>query len=48
MFNNDVDRLSYYYQKGWAKDAQLRMYVQFEVITPEQYTEITGNEYVLS
>lgn len=42
---NDFEKLTYYYQKGWANLEQLKLYVAFKVITPEQYTLITGFEY---
>ena len=45
MFKNDFERLSYYYEKGWAKEAQLHQYVEFGVITQEEYTTITGRPY---
>ncbi|MEK5418211.1 XkdX family protein [Paenibacillus sp. FSL E2-0274] len=45
MFNNDFERLSYYYAKKWAKETQLRQYVAYNVITPAEFTEITGVEY---
>jgi len=48
MFKNDFERLSYYYEKQWAKEPQLRQYVQFKVITPEQFKTITGTDYVQS
>lgn len=48
MFKNDFERLCYYYEKGWAKELQLRLYVGFGVITPEQFEEITGSAYVQS
>lgn len=45
MFKNDYERLTYYYTKKWAKEAQLRQYVTFGVITPVEFTEITGAAY---
>lgn len=41
----NFERLKFYYEKGWATKEQLRMYVQFNVITPAQYEEITGEVY---
>lgn len=46
MFSNDFERLQYYYEKGWAKNEQLKQYVKYGVITPEQYKTITGEKYV--
>ena len=42
---SDFERIQYYYSKGWAKKPQLRQYVQYGVITPEEYAQITGEEY---
>lgn len=44
MFENDYERLKYYYEKKWAKEPQLRLYVRFGVITAEEYKLITGQE----
>lgn len=48
MFKNDYERLLYYYSKGWATEEQLRMYVKYGVITPSEFTLITGKPYVQS
>lgn len=40
MFNNDFERLKYYFEKGWAKEQQLQQYVKFGVITQAEYEEI--------
>jgi hypothetical protein len=45
MFNNDFERLLYYYAKKWAKEAQLRQYVAYNVITPAEFSAITGVDY---
>ncbi|WP_438347287.1 XkdX family protein [Paenibacillus sp. FA6] len=45
MFENDFDRLKYYFQKKWAEEPQLRQYVAFGVITPEEFTLITDIQY---
>lgn len=45
MFENDFERLSYYFEKKWAKEPQLRQYVSFGVITPEEFTLITEITY---
>lgn len=48
MFKNDYERLLYYYSKGWATEAQLRLYVKYGVITPAEFTLITGKPHVQS
>lgn len=45
MFDNDFERLKYYYEKKWAKEPQLRQYVSFGVISPEDFELITGISY---
>ncbi|QDH19552.1 XkdX family protein [Saccharibacillus brassicae] len=45
MFESDFDRLSYYYKCKWAREPQLRQYVSFGVITPEEYEKIVGQKY---
>ncbi|RCX22603.1 XkdX-like protein [Fontibacillus phaseoli] len=45
MFENDFERLKYYYEKKWAKEPQLRQYVSFGVITPGEFELITGISY---
>lgn len=45
MFENDYERLKYYYEKKWAQKPQLRQYVGYGVITPEEYELITGEAY---
>ncbi|MEK3836439.1 XkdX family protein [Paenibacillus sp. FSL R7-0128] len=45
MFKNDYERLAYYFAKKWAQEKQLRQYVSFGVITPVEFTEITGIVY---
>ena len=42
----NYERIKMYYGKGWATKAQLKMYVSFEKITPEEYELITGDVYV--
>lgn len=46
-FTSDFERIKYYYEKGWATKAQVGMYVQYGVITPEQYEQITGEAYTV-
>ncbi|RAR41936.1 XkdX family protein [Paenibacillus sp. MDMC362] len=45
MFENDFERLKYYYEKKWAQKPQLRQYVAFGVITSKEYEVITGEAY---
>lgn len=42
---SDFERIKTYYDKGWASKAQVRQYVAYGKITPEQYEEITGEIY---
>ncbi|WP_084159451.1 XkdX family protein [Paenibacillus ehimensis] len=42
----DFERIRLYYELKWATQEQLQKYVQFKVITPEEYQAITGAEYV--
>lgn len=39
------DKIKYYYSIGLYTDAQVAMFVKKGIITPEQYTDITGKEY---
>ncbi|MDT0123866.1 XkdX family protein [Paenibacillus sp. RRE4] len=45
MFKSDYERLQYYYEKKWAKEPQLRQYVSFGVITPDEFEQITAQKY---
>ncbi|MEN1985875.1 XkdX family protein [Paenibacillus hubeiensis] len=45
MFNSDFERLQYYYEKKWAKEPQLKQYVSFGVITPDEFEQITDQKY---
>lgn len=42
---SDFERLSIYYEKGWANESQLQQYVKYDVITAEEYEAITGEPY---
>lgn len=42
---SDFERIKYYYSKGWAKKPQVAQYTVFGVITPDEYTLITGETY---
>lgn len=39
------ERVKFYYENGFWGIAQVKMAAQKEVITPEQYQEITGEEW---
>ena len=41
--SKDFERLNDFYQKKWATKTQLQKYVQFGVITAEEYEMITGD-----
>lgn len=43
---SDFDRVKMYYDYGWATKEQVAMYVEFGVITPEDYQVITGEAYI--
>ncbi|WP_082790168.1 XkdX family protein [Paenibacillus sp. GM2] len=45
MFNSEFERLSYFYEKKWVSDVQLKLYVQFGVITAAEFKVITGKDY---
>lgn len=45
MFNSDFERLSYFYEKKWVSDVQLKLYVQFGTITAPEFKAITGKDY---
>lgn len=42
---SDFERIKMYYDKKWATKAQVRQYVVYGKITPEDYTLITGETY---
>ncbi|SHK96672.1 XkdX family protein [Desulforamulus aeronauticus] len=42
---SDFERVKYYFEKGWATAAQVRMYVQYGVITDGEFEQITGEPY---
>lgn len=41
----NLERVKYYYDKGWASKAQVQQYVQYYVITAEDYQTITSESY---
>ncbi|WP_018306359.1 XkdX family protein [Desulfitobacterium hafniense] len=41
----NFERIKYYFDKGWATVTQLRMYVQYGVISPEEFDTIAGEPY---
>ncbi|MCU6797991.1 XkdX family protein [Paenibacillus sp. WQ 127069] len=43
--SEDFERLKSYFEKKWATKAQLKKYVQFGKISPEEYETITGEPY---
>lgn len=45
VFNSEYDRLAYFYKQKWVSDAQLRLYVQFGVISATEFKVITGKDY---
>ncbi|MDO7787511.1 XkdX family protein [Desulforamulus aquiferis] len=42
---SNLERVKYYFEKGWATVVQVQMYVQYSVITGEEFEEITGEAY---
>lgn len=46
LYENDFEKWNSRYKKHWCTKGQLRRLVQLEVLTAEQYKEITGVEYV--
>lgn len=45
VFNSDYERLDYYFKKKWVSESQLRLYVQYGVISATEFKAITGNKY---
>ncbi|WP_273483581.1 XkdX family protein [Desulforamulus ruminis] len=41
----NFERVKYYFEKGWATVAQVQMYVQYSVITGQEFEQITGEPY---
>lgn len=46
FYKNDFEKWNKRYQKHWCTRDQLRRLVLLEVLTKEEYKEITGEEYV--
>lgn len=44
----DFERIKMYYDNGWATESQLKIYVEYNKITPDQYTEITNDPYTVT
>lgn len=44
MVLSDFERWKQRYEKHWCTKEQLQRLVELQVLTPEQYTEITGEE----
>lgn len=42
----DFNKIKYYYDNDLWNEYRVKMAVQCNKITPEQYTEITGDPYV--
>jgi len=40
------DKIKYYYDKGIYKEAHIRVFVEKNVLTPEEYESIVGKPYV--
>ena len=45
MHSDKFEKVKSYYDKGFWKEYQVRNAVAKEWITPEEYKEITGNDY---
>ncbi len=41
----DYERIKMYYDKGWCDLSKLRKYVEFNVITSQEYELISGENY---
>lgn len=41
----DFERVKFYYEKGWADKNKVKLYVQYGVITTEEYELIVGECY---
>ncbi|MBB6218646.1 hypothetical protein HNQ80_004820 [Anaerosolibacter carboniphilus] len=41
----EFQKWQYYYGKGWASVEQLRLVVQYNKISPEEFEQITGQPY---
>lgn len=42
---SNFERIKFYYDRGWASVSQVRQYVFFKVVTPEEFEIITGETY---
>lgn len=45
MFDSDFDKWNDRYKKHWCTKSQLKQLVQLEVLTEEEYEEITEEVY---
>ena len=46
MFDSDFEKWDYRYKKHWCNKSQLKRLVVLEVLTPDEYKTITGEDYV--
>lgn len=45
VFNSNLEKYQYFYEKKWVSDVQLRLYVSFGELTADEYKIITGKTY---
>lgn len=43
----EFEKWKYYYDRGWASADQLKVVVQYQKITEEEYQEISGEPYTI-
>ena len=43
---NEFEKVTFYYNRGWASKQQVGIYVFYKKITPAEYEIITGDVYV--
>lgn len=46
MFDTEFEKWNYRYAKHWCNKSQLKRLVALEVLTPVDYKNITGEDYV--
>ena len=46
MFDSDFEKWDYRYKKHWCTKTQLKRLVVLEVLTPDEYKTITGEDYI--
>jgi uncharacterized XkdX family phage protein len=42
----DFQKVKMFYDNGWATKDQVKIYVQYNKITTEEYQIITGDKYI--